>query len=124
MAIIPFALASISRWNIMNQENINIKEGTAARFSNRADYYARYRPGYPDSIIDVLSAAITILPTTLIADVGSGTGILSELFLRRGSLVFGIEPNVKMRVTAEEHLAHYPNFTSIAGSAEIPRFQI
>jgi ubiquinone/menaquinone biosynthesis C-methylase UbiE len=54
----------------------------------------------------------------VIADIGSGTGILSELFLKNGNLVFGVEPNQEMRQAAETLLSHYPNFTSIDGRAE------
>ena len=54
----------------------------------------------------------------MIADVGSGTGILSELFLKNGNRVFGVEPNDEMRAAAESLLSRYPGFTSVAGRAE------
>lgn len=54
----------------------------------------------------------------MIADVGSGTGILTELFLKNGNRVFAIEPNAAMRLTAERLLAAYPNFVSVAATAE------
>jgi ubiquinone/menaquinone biosynthesis C-methylase UbiE len=53
-----------------------------------------------------------------VADVGSGTGILSEIFLKDGNIVFGIEPNEDMRRMAEHSLSEYPNFKSINGTAE------
>ncbi len=52
------------------------------------------------------------------ADIGSGTGILSELFLKNGNLVFGVEPNAPMRRAAENLLKAYPKFISIDGAAE------
>jgi ubiquinone/menaquinone biosynthesis C-methylase UbiE len=55
---------------------------------------------------------------SIIADVGSGTGILSELFLTHGNIVFAIEPNREMRLTAEQLLAKHSNFKSIQGTAE------
>nr|MDP9147274.1 class I SAM-dependent methyltransferase [Acidobacteriota bacterium] len=54
----------------------------------------------------------------VVADVGSGAGFLSELFLKNGNAVFGIEPNNEMRSAGEEYLAGYPRSTSINGSAE------
>ena len=54
----------------------------------------------------------------MVADIGSGTGILSELFLRNGNRVYGVEPNKNMRKAAERNLQKYPNFISIDGSAE------
>jgi SAM-dependent methyltransferase len=54
----------------------------------------------------------------VVADIGSGTGISTELFLRAGHRVFAVEPNDAMRAKAEELLGHYPNFVSVNGTAE------
>ena len=59
-----------------------------------------------------------ITKDSVVADIGSGTGILSELFLKNGNTVYGIEPNNNMREGAERNLQKYPNFISINGSAE------
>jgi len=88
------------------------------RFSNRVDDYSKYRPGYPRAIIDFLSAECGLTPDAVIADVGSGTGILSEVFLKHGNRVFGVEPNREMRIAGERLLADYARFTSVEGSAE------
>jgi len=55
---------------------------------------------------------------SVVADVGSGTGILTELFLRNGHLVYGVEPNREMREAAETLLKGYPRFVSVIGTAE------
>lgn len=91
---------------------------SATRFSDRVIYYNKYRPSYPNEIIDYLSHQLGLSPSSVIADIGSGTGILSELFLKNGNQVFGVEPNREMRTEAEFLLKLYPNFTSIDGSAE------
>ena len=52
------------------------------------------------------------------ADIGSGTGILSELFLENGNYVYGVEPNKEMRAIAEKTLADYSSFVSVNGTAE------
>jgi SAM-dependent methyltransferase len=88
------------------------------RFSNRVADYLRYRPGYPSAVRDLLRAECGLWPGHLIADIGSGTGFLSELFLKNGNRVFGIEPNEEMRRAGEEYLASYDGFASINGSAE------
>ncbi len=90
------------------------------RFSNRAPYYHRYRPRYPPAVIPLLQKEISLPSTSLyrIADLGSGTGILSELFLRNGNTVFGVEPNKEMREEAERQLESYPHFISVNGQAE------
>lgn len=88
------------------------------RFSEHAEYYAKYRPRYPAALLTYLERELSLSQTSIIADVGSGTGILSEMFLRNGNLVFGIEPNSDMRRFAEASLSTHSRFKSINGSAE------
>ncbi len=88
------------------------------RFSSRAENYAKYRPTYPPEIVDILISKCNLTTESVIADVGSGTGFLSEIFLRNGNRVIGVEPNAPMRELAERNLAEYPKFQSVAASAE------
>lgn len=88
------------------------------RFSTRAANYARYRPGYPREILDLLRAECGFTQDSTVADVASGTGLLSELFLENGNRVHGVEPNDEMRGAGERYLAAYPRFTSVPGAAE------
>ena len=88
------------------------------RFSNRVADYVRYRPGYPPAVLDLLRNECALRPEHAIADIGSGTGFLSELFLKNGNRVFGVEPNQEMREGGEQYLAEYKIFTSVNGSAE------
>jgi len=88
------------------------------RFSNRVADYVRYRPGYPVEILPLLKTWTSFRTDHVIADIGSGTGLLSKLFLDFGNRVLGVEPNAEMRAAGEEFLSGYPNFKSIAGSAE------
>jgi SAM-dependent methyltransferase len=88
------------------------------RFSNRVENYLKFRPRYPTEIISLLEKECGLTPDSIIADVGSGTGFLSELFLRNGNQVFGVEPNAEMRAAGERMLAEYPNFVSINATAE------
>jgi SAM-dependent methyltransferase len=88
------------------------------RFTTRVDDYARYRPGYPAAAIELLQERCGLSALAGVADVGSGTGILTELLLKSGARVFGVEPNDRMRVVAEAALHGYPRFVSVHGSAE------
>lgn len=88
------------------------------RFSNRSDNYAKFRPGYPSGVTKILKSDCGLRETSVIADVGSGTGILSELFLKNGNSVFAVEPNAAMRLTAEGLLTKYAKFRSISATAE------
>jgi SAM-dependent methyltransferase len=88
------------------------------RFANRVADYLRYRPRYPAGVLDLMQMQCLLTPTQAVADIGSGTGFLAELFLKNGNAVFGVEPNREMREAGEEYLAAYPRFTSVDGSAE------
>lgn len=88
------------------------------RFSDRVDNYVRSRPGYPPEIIELLRKECGLTPQCVIADVASGTGLLTRMFLENGNKIFGIEPNPKMREAGERYLAGFTNFTSLAGTAE------
>lgn len=99
----------------MTSESRDTKE----RFTGRVGDYLRARPGYPDALVDDLEAAGALFPGAVVADIGSGTGLSTELFLRRGYAVVGVEPNGEMRAAAEARLADFPLFRSQPGSAEV-----
>ena len=88
------------------------------RFSSRVENYVRYRPGYPKEILRLLASECGLTPRSVIADLGSGTGKLAELFLANGNSVFGVEPNREMREAGERLLKGFANFTSIDATAE------
>jgi len=88
------------------------------RFSDRVADYIKYRPGYPEALVDLLVREARLTPDSVVADVGSGTGILSQRFLEHGYAVIGVEPNDEMRRAAERLLNEFPRFTSVAGRAE------
>ena len=88
------------------------------RFSDRAAFYHQYRPGYPASLLPFLTAEIGLTPAHVVADIGAGTGILTELFLRGGHTVYAVEPNEAMRRVAETRLASEPRFHAVAAAAE------
>src|SRR6185437_2599269 len=88
------------------------------RFSNRVSHYIRARPKYPLALLDFLRDELALTPSHRIADIGSGTGILSELLLANGNPVVGVEPNIEMRLAGEEYLRGFPRFQSLDGTAE------
>lgn len=88
------------------------------RFSERVRFYVKYRPGYPAGLIPHLQHHTHLPPHATIADIGSGTGLLTALFLKSGYHVIGVEPNEPMRQAGEAYLADYDKFISVAGQAE------
>jgi len=99
---------------------------STTRFSDRVEDYVKYRPHYPVAILTYLQDTYQFNPDWVVADIGSGTGISTELFLRgdekgenRGvKRIYAVEPNTEMRKKAEELLSGYPGFVSINGTAE------
>jgi len=88
------------------------------RFTGRAVVYSKYRPSYPEEYVDYLMQANALAPGGIVADVGSGTGILSGQLLGRGLKVLAVEPNADMRREAESRLGAWPAFKAFCGAAE------
>lgn len=80
--------------------------------------YVKYRPTYPVQVLEILTKNTGLRPDFFIADVGSGTGISAELFLKNGNTVIGVEPNDSMRTAAENYLKKYSGFKSVKGTSE------
>jgi len=89
-----------------------------SRFSNRVENYVKYRPSYPDTIITFLEETAGLTKTSLIADIGCGTGLFSEKLLQAHYRVIGIEPNEEMRKAAQYKLSGYTDFICKNGCAE------
>lgn len=88
------------------------------RFTGRVENYRRYRPTYPPDLVDRLRSACGLTPDSVIADVASGTGLLSEIFLAAGFRVVAVEPNAEMRGACAVLTEQFPGLTIIEGAAE------
>ncbi len=88
------------------------------RFSDRVTNYVRYRPSYPQTLVDTLISYCKLSDQSVIADIGSGPGTFSELLLNRHYRVTGVEPNKEMRETAEHQYSAKSNFSSVDGTSE------
>jgi ubiquinone/menaquinone biosynthesis C-methylase UbiE len=91
---------------------------TISRFSSKAERYARYRWGYaPEAIQTIFD--ITGLPAqAIVADIGSGTGLLTKELVGRVKSIYAVEPNLAMRRISECLLSQSPSFISVDGKAE------
>jgi SAM-dependent methyltransferase len=88
------------------------------RFTRRVPYYHRSRPRYPQAIIPLLAQALDLHSAHIIADIGAGTGISSELFLAHGHEVYAVEPNAAMLGEARRHYGDHPRFHPVHAPAE------
>ena len=91
---------------------------TVERFSNRVENYIKYRPSYPAEVLQLIKDEMSLQTDSIVADVGSGTGISAKIFLENGNSVYGVEPNAAMRDAAENFLREFSNFESIDGTSE------
>jgi ubiquinone/menaquinone biosynthesis C-methylase UbiE len=100
------------------QRNYSVQDPTR-RFSDRVSYYAKFRPGYPEELLAYLGRLFPL--SAAVADIGSGTGILTRQLLDHGYTVYAVEPNEPMRAEAERALKAYSCFHSVNGRAEATR---
>lgn len=63
------------------------------KFTGKADFYDKYRPSYPDSLIDWLYEKTN---ADAVADIGAGTGKFTACLLRKPWKVTAVEPNADM----------------------------
>ncbi|MGN1479336.1 MAG: class I SAM-dependent methyltransferase [Acutalibacteraceae bacterium] len=91
---------------------------TTKKFDGKAKAYTASRPGYASELIECLYSKYDLSESSVIADIGSGTGKFAKLLLDKGSEVYCVEPNNDMRDVAEKELCQYKGFHSVAGDAE------
>jgi len=88
------------------------------RFSDRVADYINFRPSYPPEIVDTLNTDCKLDNNSIIADIGSGTGKLTELLLKLQLTVHAVEPNTEMREAAVTLFGSNTHYKSVAGTAE------
>ena len=95
-----------------------MNKNSIERFTDRVVDYEKFRPSYPKEIIQVLKEQIGLNKKWLIADIGSGTGLSTQLFLENGNDVFAVEPNREMRESLVHHFKTYRNLIALNATAE------
>jgi ubiquinone/menaquinone biosynthesis C-methylase UbiE len=87
------------------------------KFTGLADNYEKARPGYAAKSIDYIVSRLAP-PNPVFADVGAGTGKLSELLAPLAGKLYAVEPNSDMRGKLAAALEKFPNAEAVNGSAE------
>lgn len=90
---------------------------TAARFTDRVENYMKFRPGYPSGMLTVFVEKMGLNASSVVADVGSGTGVSAIPFLKYGCRVIAVEPNAEMRAASLRLLSDHERFTAVNGDA-------
>ncbi|MCA9103493.1 MAG: class I SAM-dependent methyltransferase [Planctomycetales bacterium] len=97
---------------------MSYRPDATSRFSDRVSDYVRYRPGYPDALVQTLVDEAGLTADATVADIGAGTGISTRLFLDLGCTVYAVEPNDAMRAALLASLDDEPRLHISAGTAE------
>lgn len=74
----------------------------AMSFGTAAANYDKYRPRYPDQLVDDV---VAMLPGRSVLEVGAGTGIATVAFAARGMTMTCVEPDVEMAAVLSAKLA-------------------
>jgi len=88
-------------------EEIDWKE-ESRRFNGVAEFYAAYRPDYPDVLIECVISLTGIHKSGKILEIGSGTGKATALFAQRGYSILCIEPGENLVSVAKQNLENFP----------------
>jgi len=75
----------------MIEGKIDWKE-ESERFDESATYYDKYRPSYPDEMIDFIINKTGISKESKIVEIGAGSGKATKLFAQKSLSMFCIEP--------------------------------
>ena len=92
--------------------------GVGTIFTGKVADYVASRPGYPAPLFELLRAACPPAAGADVADIGAGTGLLTQGLLAAGYRVVAVEPNADMRRAADSRLGALPGYRSVDGSAE------
>lgn len=87
-------------------------------FTQKSDVYAKGRPTYATQLIEYLFKEVGLNKNSVIADIGSGTGIFAKQLADFCNKVICIEPNEDMRRAACQDLSFYSNLQIVNGDAE------
>lgn len=79
----------------------------ATIFGEVAEAYDRFRPGYPESIVDLV-AAHAEGPVTRALEVGAGTGKATLIFAAQGIEVIAVEPDPRMSTVLAARVGALP----------------
>lgn len=86
-------------------------------YQHKTSFYKEGRLGYSEKAVQLITDLVPSLHS-VIADIGSGTGIFSSALLEKGYIVYGVEPNSELQKKAKSYLYQYERFFPVDAFAE------
>jgi SAM-dependent methyltransferase len=77
-------------------------------FNTVAELYARYRPGYPEAVVEDVVRSAEISPGSRVLEIGCGAGQLSVPLAERGAELQAVELGADLARIARRRLAPFP----------------
>lgn len=90
----------------------------STRFTGLAGMYDRFRPGYPDACLQWLADRAGLTGSAVVADMGAGTGKLSEELVLTGLRTVAVEPNPDMYSVLQRKSEMTSLLTTVQATAE------
>ncbi|QDK71023.1 class I SAM-dependent methyltransferase [Lactococcus protaetiae] len=94
----------------MNNQNLS------ENFSGKAESYRLARPGYPEELLDFIAEKLP--KSAKVADIGAGTGKLTECLAQKGFDTYAVEPNADMREQLLLTVKDFSNVSILTGLAD------
>ena len=88
------------------------------RFTGKARAYDQSRPDYPAEALDCIAEQCGLVPGSVVADIGAGTGKLTRMLLARDYHVVAVEPGGDMREVLQAQWGKNPALRTVAAPAE------
>ena len=89
-----------------------------AAYTGKAKNYAAFRLPYSHKTIEGISVVCGLDHSWSVADIGAGTGILTELIVDHAGHIYALEPNEDMRREAQRLLKGKGKVEYLSGTAE------
>ncbi|WP_170286015.1 class I SAM-dependent methyltransferase [Nocardioides rubriscoriae] len=87
----------------------------ALSFGSAAADYHRYRPGYPEALVELVLAHVTG-PLSRAIEVGAGTGKATAVFTTRVPAIVAVEPDPEMRAVLTQEVIRHGWGVEVVGS--------
>src|SRR5690625_377419 len=88
------------------------------RFTGLARIYDRFRPGYPTECLGWLADSLRLGTSAHVADIGAGTGKMSEELVYQGIRTVAVEPNPDMLCILDAKASTTSLLTAVQATAE------